>query len=316
MADGWLVRSGLTGLAFTVALFLLDRLCTPRSVGFPTVLELKMQDPCPSPTARCPGPLPVWRRCLSHAVGAVATALALVAWATTPAEANPALTDQAARWLSAQLKVPADRITVQAPDPRWQMPACPSGLRFDTPFSNANTVRVRCESPQWQVFLRAQWPDDALPAAAPVAVSPARTDPGPSAATARAPAEPRRGVVLTRAVSRGSLLSPASVQTTQVPAREADSLLITDAQFLDQMEAVRDLPAGVPLRQTDIRPAVLVRQGQSVTMTVGQGTGFTITVRLEALQDGRLGERVMLRNAESGRTISGVVTGMNMAKGA
>jgi flagella basal body P-ring formation protein FlgA len=61
---------------------------------------------------------------------------------------------------------------------------------------------------------------------------------------------------------------------------------------------------------------VLVRQGQWVTMTVGQGTGFTITVRLEALQDGRLGERVMLRNAESGRTISGVVTGMNAAKGA
>jgi flagella basal body P-ring formation protein FlgA len=51
-------------------------------------------------------------------------------------------------------------------------------------------------------------------------------------------------------------------------------------------------------------------------MTVGQGTGFTITVRLEALQDGRLGERVMLRNADSGRTISGVVTGMNAAKGA
>ncbi|MFM8738243.1 MAG: flagellar basal body P-ring formation chaperone FlgA, partial [Betaproteobacteria bacterium] len=103
---------------------------------------------------------------------------------------------------------------------------------------------------------------------------------------------------------------------TQVPAREADSLLITDLQFLDQMEAVRDLPAGVPLRQTDIRPAVLVRQGQWVTMTVGHGTGFTITVRLEAMQDGRLGERVMLRNTESGRTVSGVVTGMNAAKGA
>jgi flagella basal body P-ring formation protein FlgA len=246
----------------------------------------------------------------------VAAALTVLALVPNPAAASPALTDQAARWLSSQLKVPADRIMVQAPDPRWQMPACPSGLRFDTPFSNANTIRVRCEAPQWQVFLRAQWPEDALPATPIVAASPARIDPGSASVAARAPAEPRRGVVLTRAMSRGSLLSPASVQATQVPAREADSLLITDAQHLEQMEAVRDLPAGVPLRQTDIRPAVLVRQGQWVTMTVGQGTGFTITVRLEALQDGRLGERVMLRNAESGRTISGVVTGMNAAKGA
>lgn len=287
-----------------------------------------MQDPCPQFSNSCAATVTLQTGCrhaialFAGACGGLSAALAIplamvvLIVGTTPVAANPALTDQAAKWLSAQLKVPADRITVQAPDPRWQMPACPSGLRFDTPFSNANTIRVRCEAPQWQVFLRAQWPEDALPANPVVAASPARIDPGPSAATARTLAEPRRGVVLTRAMSRGSLLSPASVQTTQVPAREADSLLITDAQFLEQMEAVRDLPAGVPLRQTDIRPAVLVRQGQSVTMTVGQGTGFTITVRLEALQDGRLGERVMLRNAESGRTISGVVTGMNTAKGA
>lgn len=246
-------------------------------------------------------------------------ALCSVVFATSamaaPAPATMTLPDQTARWLSNQIKVPVDRITVQAPDPRWQQPQCPSGLRFDTPFSNANTVRVRCDSPQWQVFLRAQWPEEAAAPVAPPAPAPVVARPEVSA-PARPTAEPRRGLVLTRAMSRGSLLSPASVEPTQVPAREADSLLISDAQFLEQMEAVRDLPAGVPLRQTDIRPAVLVRQGQSVTMTVGQGTGFTITVRLEALQDGRMGERVMLRNTESGRTISGVVTGMNAAKGA
>ena len=166
---------------------------------------------------------------------------------------------------------------------------------------------------------QAQWPEEVpTTAAAPQAPGASRSEPPSSMVqpASRPPAEPRRAVMLTRAVSRGSLLSAASVEPTQVPAREADSLLISEAQFLDQMEAVRDLPAGVPLRQTDVRPAVLVRQGQWVTMTVGQGTGFTITVRLEALQDGRLGDRVMLRNTESGRTVSGVVTGMNAAKGA
>lgn len=244
-------------------------------------------------------------------VGALFALMTQAAWANN---ASTPLTDAVARWLATQLKMPADRISVQAPDPRWQAPACPGGPRMDTPFSNANTVRVRCEAPQWQVFLRASWQED-TPAApvAPRIASPTQVpaaDPKPSAA------EPRRAIMLSRAVTRGSLLSPASAESTQVPAREADSLLVADAQFLDQMEAARDLPAGVPLRQTDIRPAVLVRQGQSVTMTVGQGTGFTVTVRLEALQDGRLGERVTLRNAESGRTVSGVVTGMNTVKGA
>jgi len=275
-----------------------------------------MQDPCPTHSPGSPAVGRVWPRVLATACLMAAAVGGLIA---TPAAASPTLTDQAARWLSAQLKVPADRITVQAPDPRWQMPQCPSGVRFDTPFSNANTVRARCDTPQWQVFMRAQWPEEVpTTAAAPQAPGASRSEPPSSMVqpAARPPAEPRRAVMLTRAVSRGSLLSAASVEPTQVPAREADSLLISEAQFLDQMEAVRDLPAGVPLRQTDVRPAVLVRQGQWVTMTVGQGTGFTITVRLEALQDGRLGDRVMLRNTESGRTVSGVVTGMNAAKGA
>lgn len=285
-----------------------------------------MQDPCLTFITKAANAHRDWRqallpellRALLRAAAACAALWGCCVAGTAmaaPAPAATALPDQVARWLASHIKMPVDRITVQAPDPRWQQPQCPTGLRFDTPFSNANTVRVRCDSPQWQVFLRAQWPEEAappVPAPQPLPAV-ARAE---ASAPARPTAEPRRALVLTRAMSRGSLLSPASVEPTQVPAREADSLLISDAQFLEQMEAVRDLPAGVPLRQTDIRPAVLVRQGQLVTMTVGQGTGFTITVRLEALQDGRMGERVMLRNSESGRTVSGVVTGMNAAKGA
>jgi flagella basal body P-ring formation protein FlgA len=50
-------------------------------------------------------------------------------------------------------------------------------------------------------------------------------------------------------------------------------------------------------------------------MTVGEKSGFLITVRVEALQDGRMGEQVRLKNTESGRQISGVVTGPSTVKG-
>lgn len=285
-----------------------------------------MQKPCPHPQNHSQAP--VRRRCRpagASAMAALVLGLAFGASVASPSSSPSSVTDQAARWLATQLQMPADKVTVLAPDPRLKMPQCSTGVKFDTPFSNANTVRARCEAPQWQLFLRAQWPEAALApvgeAAQPVGrPSPSTVDTARAAApdtTGRTTAAaPKRALALTRGVTRGALLSPASVEVTQVPAREADSLLITDAQGLDQMEAVRDLPAGTPLRQTDVRPAVLVRQGQLVTMTVGQGTAFTITVRLEALQDGRMGERVTLRNTESGRTVSGVVNGMNSVKGA
>lgn len=243
--------------------------------------------------------------------------------------ASPALvTDQAAQWLSRQLSIPANRIRIQAPDPRLRMPQCGSPVQFDAPFSALTTVRVRCAEPVWQLFLRAQWEAEEAPqaqsgsalagaaqgqtGARPVAGTlPGLSSPGFGAANS-----PRRAVAPVRPVPRGALLTPASVDWVLVPAREADSSLITDPAMLEQTEAVRELPAGQPLRQTDIRAAVLVRQGQSVLLTVGQGNGFTVTVRLEALQDGRLGDRVMLRNMESGRTVSGIVTGLNAARGA
>ena len=80
-------------------------------------------------------------------------------------------------------------------------------------------------------------------------------------------------------------------------------------------ELVRDLPAGSPVRTHDIRRAVLVKMGQQVMMTVGSGSDFQIRVRVEALQDGRMGEQVKLKNTESGRMMSGVVTGPNAVKG-
>jgi flagella basal body P-ring formation protein FlgA len=52
-----------------------------------------------------------------------------------------------------------------------------------------------------------------------------------------------------------------------------------------------------------------------VLMTIGTPATFEISVKAEAMQDGRVGEQIKLRNTESGRTLSGVVTGKGTAKG-
>jgi len=75
------------------------------------------------------------------------------------------------------------------------------------------------------------------------------------------------------------------------------------------------LMAGSPIRASDLRRATLVRQGQLVSMAVGEKGSFQVMVRAEALQDGRMGEQVKLKNPESGRQISGVVVGPNLVRG-
>jgi flagella basal body P-ring formation protein FlgA len=52
-----------------------------------------------------------------------------------------------------------------------------------------------------------------------------------------------------------------------------------------------------------------------VTVAVGEGKGFVITVKAEAQQDGLLGDQIRLKNPESGRSLTAVVTGVNMARG-
>ena len=89
----------------------------------------------------------------------------------------------------------------------------------------------------------------------------------------------------------------------------------------DQVERVllsaltRDLSAGTPLQAMDVRRALLVQQGRMAVLNVGQNQGFQISVRVEVLQDGYMGDQVRLRNPESGRTLTGIVTGLNTLKG-
>lgn len=311
---------------------------------FPQIRTPKMQKPCltldcrPAPALAQPGAVlalagRVWMRLVGAGVAAL-MGLGVIDAAHAQAERSPdaaALQAQAGRWVAARQGLSPAQIQIQAPDPRLRIPACAGGFSFDAPFGTAQTVRARCNEPAWQLFLRAQWegssdpetrggpadrPADGHRVAVSAPSSALAPSPGGGASSSAAVAAPRRAVILSRATPRGALLSPASAEVALLPARDVDNLVLTDLQHLQQVEAVRDLPAGIPLRSTDIRPAVLVKQGQMVQLTVGQGSGFVVSVRLEALQDGRMGDRISLRNPESGRTVSGVVTGPNQAQGA
>lgn len=267
--------------------------------------------------------------------------------AANPDPASAELLPAARAW-AASLPGAGPQATEFVPmDPRTAATACASGWRFDLPFADPRAVRARCERPQAQVFLRAlqalRATDNRTAGAAPAppasppqrtqAVSPSSASvstaapgapPTSTAATAgaghatpSAAAEVARPVVVLRVDRRrGERLDPATVEATRLdePPRRGLGAPVEDPATLEHMEMVRDKQAGQVLYTHDIQPALLVRRGQLIAVSMQGVPGLRITARLEALQDGRHGQSVRLRNPESGRIVSAVVTGPGEAR--
>jgi flagella basal body P-ring formation protein FlgA len=135
------------------------------------------------------------------------------------------------------------------------------------------------------------------------------------AATQNPGVVPKTVVVAKRLIQRGTILQPDMLEEVQASTGNADTQLLRSLKDAQNAELTRDIAAGQALRVSDMRRAVMVKQGQSVMFSVGNGKEFQISIRMEAMQDGRLGEQVRLKNPDSGRQVSGVVTGLNSAKG-
>jgi flagella basal body P-ring formation protein FlgA len=243
--------------------------------------------------------------------------------ATAAANASPKdkMLMQVRQWVGQSQNTEPAKVEIAPIDPRVNVQECPQALLIDLPFASRESVRVRCAQPAWQIYLRVQTAAPATPvpaatnaAQAAQAVNAVQAAQAAKAAQAAAPVN-RTTVITRHLIQRGTQLQPAMLEEVSRPSQGLDPQAVSSLQDLVHGEAARDLPAGQVIRSSDIRRAVLVKQGQSALMSVGQDKGFQITVRVEALQDGRLGDQIRLKNPESGRLLSGVVTGPNAAKG-
>ena len=127
--------------------------------------------------------------------------------------------------------------------------------------------------------------------------------------------EARLVLIARKSITAGQLAEAAMFEPGLINGRDLAQRYYTEFGGLEFSELARNLQAGEPLRASDLRPATLVRRGQSVLLTIITSGGLQVTLRAEALQDAKLGEQVQLKNPESGRTLSAVVTGRNAARG-
>lgn len=216
-------------------------------------------------------------------------------WATESDSPLQSMNLQARQWLAQTHRVDVSSVTIAALDSRIKVQRCDAALKVEHPFASHETVRVTCPSPNWQLYLQVSL--------------------NPNLAAMAKGKEPVPMVVARQLIARGTLLKPEMlVEISAVPG-PADAMLLRSIKDAEHGEAARDLNAGEPIHSSDLRRALMVRTGQQVSMMIGEKNSFQVTVQLEALQDGRMGDQVKLKNAESGRSIAGVVIGPNLVKG-
>ena len=255
-------------------------------------------------------------------------ALLLAFWlplAAQPVANQARLLTEVGAWVQQTQGVTASQYSFAPMDSRVQTQSCDRALVMDLPFASRETVRVRClGQPNWQLYLRVIFDPSAKPPSKPATETAATPPvlPAPLAAStpaptpASAPAVVMRRVVVARQLLRaGTLVTADLLAEVDQPGAGLDAQVLRSIKEAENGEMVRELPAGVPLRSYDLRRAVLIKMGQTVLLSVGQGGGFSITARVEALQEGRMGDQVRLKNPESGRILIGVVTGPNTARG-
>jgi flagella basal body P-ring formation protein FlgA len=203
---------------------------------------------------------------------------------------------------------------------RVQPSPCDAELLVDAPFRQSTNLRVRCTSPQWQLFVLTTHQGKApslspAPSNSGTAASASATTKTTTTATTTVPAIEGRWVVPQVHLTRGTRLTADMLKEVPADSKVAGNNTLDAIEQAVGAELVRDIAAGKPLRRHDVRAAVLIKRGAMVKLSVGSGNGFQISVRVLAEESARMGEQIRLKNPESGRIITGKVIGLNEAVG-
>jgi flagella basal body P-ring formation protein FlgA len=118
-----------------------------------------------------------------------------------------------------------------------------------------------------------------------------------------------RVVQVTRPVPFGVVLRAEDLREAVCEIRDGSAEYVRDSQNAVGMTAKRALGSGDLLNRSWLNENRLVRIGETV-QCLEQSGGIRIATLARALQSGRLGDRIRVRNIDSDRTITALVTGL------
>ena len=175
-----------------------------------------------------------------------------------------------------------------------RFPACGHRPRVTPRDGDWRTVEIACDRPRpWRRSLRS------------------RADAPPRAVAGAAPTPPEGGavVVLAESLRRGTVLTEAHLETARARAGLDPTAVRDPARVVGRRLAVA-VGARRALLARHLAPDWLVETDAPLVIAFDAG-GVEVAVPGTALEPGQRGDLVEARNAASGRTVRGRVTGRN-----
>ena len=113
-------------------------------------------------------------------------------------------------------------------------------------------------------------------------------------------------------IFRGQLINTSNTEVTPFYGNLPEDALKTNQEGR-WMEAIRTIRGGQPIRASDLKPALMVKEGDTVLLSVVSGA-LTITSSMVALEDGKLDQQIDLINLESNEKVRARVSGQGRAE--
>lgn len=233
-----------------------------------------------------------------------------------------------AQWVSEQEGIRPDEVKFLPIDTRLDHAQCPQALAIDQPFGSNRSLRVRCEPLKWQLFLQrmdlaeatgtqisTRYSDAPLPRSESLNLRTALGEP------LSLPARPSFDALVEQEVlvARQNILAkqPLSSSMFKLEKRRVNphsNNFFTSTEGLEFSDLLRPLKSGEILKPRDLKKSLLVKRGNLVQHALTHIPNMALSAQLEALDDGRIGDQIRLRNPESGKTVMGRVTGRNLSE--
>ena len=124
---------------------------------------------------------------------------------------------------------------------------------------------------------------------------------------------PYRAFVTKNIIYKGNRITEKNVNLRQFWGKKPAGLVL-NRKSLRLTQAGRTIREGDLLRTSDLKPAILVKRGDVVLLSINKGA-LKLSVSVEALGNGKKGDIIAFKNPESGETVRGKVTGTRTAVG-